>query len=157
MSYTPSNLSIATDGKTLHGSATSAAPLALGGAVPNTYPRAANAVALTSGTTSWANPASFTTIVASTAAAGTVLGIVIDLPSANAGGTEFDIATGGVGSEVVIATLRASQMAVAPTAPLIVPCLLPAPYATGVRLSARVRCSQNAATACGSITVQVAE
>lgn len=72
-------------------------------------PVAADGVILTSSGVAWGNPAAFTTVLASISGASILSGVVIRptfASGSNDWDNEIDIATGGVGSEVVISTIR---------------------------------------------------
>lgn len=150
MSYGSSGLSaITTDGKTISGNGTGTGALAIGGGTHITIPAAANAIALTTGISSaWANPAAFTTMLASTPSATWITAVKGSFAFfTNAHEGEIDIATGAVSSEVVVATVRVPRQASAnQTVTYTIPLAVPVKVASGVRISARGRQDSNDAT-----------
>lgn len=111
-----------------------------------TAPSAANPVSMTPSGSAWANSA-YVTVLAATPSACILTGVVINTPYGELAAVsydfEVDIATGGVGAEVVIATVRGCN--VRNFANMAGPTLcwvLPIPIdniAAGVRISARIR------------------
>lgn len=165
MSVTSAGIpSLATDGKSISGNALNTS-LRLGGGTLKVYPAAADGPSASSATSAWGNPAAFTQITASTAAAGQVVGVschIVTIGSNDTGEHEIDIATGAVSSEVVIATVRGTHGTGAATSinmeeasPVPVPTW--PQYGSGVRLSVRIRCGGVSTATSARIALVVVE
>lgn len=115
-------------------------------------PAAADAVSVTPSTTAWAN-SNYTQIVASAASDFVLLGLIVSPPVGDQFfdadiGFEVDIATGGAGSESVIATFTANHNQFFQMYPVnsYIPCSIPIDnIASGSRIAVRMRKSNPAA------------
>ncbi len=115
-------------------------------------PAAAVGTLFTASATPWADPASTTTILASTANAGAIIGVSFDSNLNGIGQFEFELLTGAAGAETPIATFRGehnNNLGDDYGMVLLVPCEI----GSGVRLSGRLRSSIGSASIRASIPI----